>query len=198
MANSGRPRTLDDAKRREIYALLTAGYSMPAAADYVNCSRRTIKREVKRNREFADRCRRASINGQLDAVGTLRQAARNDWRAAAWYLERTNPDRFSKRNPALVRPEDVLEELQTVTDHMLKEVKDDVTRDRILQRMMIACGLIQKAVLDHERSHRTSKPVPIKGVSDPERAERPPSEQLAMLLQELIRLDEAKAQESNE
>jgi hypothetical protein len=159
MAAPGRPRSLDDAKRREIYALLTAGYSMPAAAEYVNCSRYTIRREQKRNPEFAKRVRRAAIVGQLDPLSAIRQAAKDDWRAAAWYLERTNPDRFAKRNPALIKPEDMLEQMNCLAEQMLAEVKDEDTRDRILRRMAVAAGLIKKAVADHCEFDNRARPV---------------------------------------
>jgi hypothetical protein len=156
-----KPKLLDDAKRREICALLTAGYPMYAAADYVGCSARTIKREIRRNTEFGDRVRRAAIAGQLDPLSTVRNAARSDWRAAAWYLERTNPDQFVKRNPVLIKPEDMLEQMEGLAEKMLLEVKDGGTRDRILHRMFVAAALIKKAVADHSQFDGRNRPVPI-------------------------------------
>ena len=53
MANSGRPRMLDDAKRREICALVSFGCTLQSAAKHVGCSRATVHREACRNPEFA-------------------------------------------------------------------------------------------------------------------------------------------------
>lgn len=156
-----KPKLLDDAKRREISALLTAGYPMCAAADYAGCSVRTIKREINRNPEFGDRVRRAAIVGQMDPLATVRNAARTDWRAAAWYLERTNPDQFVKRNPVLVKPEDMLKLMDDLAEKMLLEVQDEDTRDRILRRMLVAAHLVKKAVADHREFDGSKRPVPI-------------------------------------
>jgi hypothetical protein len=161
MAASGRPRSLDDAKRREIAALLTAGYPIHAAAEYVGCSPRTIKREIRRNSEFAERVRRAETAGQLEPLSTVRNAAKSDWRAAAWYLERTNPDRFAKRNPVLLKPDEVLEQLDSIAEQMLHEVKDEPTRDRILRRMLAAAGMIRKAVDDHRQFDGSARPASV-------------------------------------
>jgi IS30 family transposase len=47
--NGGRPRTLDDAKRREICALMAGGCGMRDIVRYVGCSRKTILRDARRN-----------------------------------------------------------------------------------------------------------------------------------------------------
>lgn len=54
MAKGGRPRVLDEIKRREVCALISAGYSMAGAASYVNCSEKTIRREAERNSQFGE------------------------------------------------------------------------------------------------------------------------------------------------
>lgn len=160
-------RKLDDAKRREICALLTAGYSVTSAANYVDCSRRTIHRELERNAEFAEKVRRAEIAGQLDPLATVRHAARSDWRAAAWYLERTNPQRFGKRNPVLIKPEDILAEIDSLVEIIFEEVKDDATCDRIVERLVAAAGNIDKAAAAHERLDGRAKPVSLDPAKQP-------------------------------
>jgi Helix-turn-helix domain len=182
VAAPGRPRSLDDGKRREICALLTAGYPMYAAADYVGCSPRTIKREIRRNSEFADRVRRAETAGQLEPLSTVRNAAKSDWRAAAWYLERTNPSRFAKRNPVLFKPEDVLEHLETIGGQMLDEVKDEPTRDRIFRRMLTAAGMIRKAVHDHRRYDGSARPVSLNAAADSKFPDLPTQREVEAML----------------
>ncbi len=40
---------------------------------------------------------RALAEAEVQAVGVIRAAFKDDWRSAAWYLERRHPDRWRKR-----------------------------------------------------------------------------------------------------
>src|SRR3972149_3390604 len=101
-----RPRALDELKRREICALVSAGCGIAEAARYVGCNPVTIRREAPRNAEFHEPLRNADLRAELSPLQALRQAAHTHWRAAAWFLERTQPDRFGRRNPDTVTPQD--------------------------------------------------------------------------------------------
>ena len=48
---------------------------------------------MKRNAEFAERIRKATMMAEVDPLNSIRQMARSNWRAAAWYLERVHPQR---------------------------------------------------------------------------------------------------------
>lgn len=96
-AQRGRPRHLDEVKRREIIALVTAGCSVADAARYVGCAASTIHRERHQNEPFEKSLRQAQLDAQLEPLRAMRIAASTHWRAAAWMLERTCPDRFARR-----------------------------------------------------------------------------------------------------
>ena len=98
MSTNGRRRVLDDTKRREICALLSAGVSLQKTAEYVGCSRSTIQREMRRNSEFRERVQRSKATPQLGPLQAMRQAAQSNWRAAAWMLERADPEQFGRRH----------------------------------------------------------------------------------------------------
>lgn len=83
-----RPKVLDDVKKREICALVTAGMSLTKVARYVGCHRRTIYNEQQRDPEFAQRMRRAGLAAELNPLETMRRKAATHWRAAAWMIER--------------------------------------------------------------------------------------------------------------
>lgn len=83
-----RPCVLDDAKQREVCALVTAGMSLTKIADYVGCDRRTIQRLRKTDEEFDERMRRAAMAQELSPLQTLRNASKTHWRAAAYLLDR--------------------------------------------------------------------------------------------------------------
>lgn len=83
-----RPRVLDDVKKREICALVTAGMSLAKVARYVGCHPKTIARERQACAEFDERMRRADMAAELSPLEAMRRASATHWRAAAWMLER--------------------------------------------------------------------------------------------------------------
>ncbi|TWT30973.1 hypothetical protein KOR34_43460 [Posidoniimonas corsicana] len=83
-----RPRVLDETKRREVCALLTAGMTLGSAAEYVGCSVKTIRRERDRDDDFDLKVRRAKMAARLGPLQAVRRAAETHWRAAAWLVER--------------------------------------------------------------------------------------------------------------
>ncbi|MEM8946563.1 MAG: hypothetical protein AAGD11_15430 [Planctomycetota bacterium] len=95
----GRPRVLDETKRREICALISAGVSLRRAAEYVGCSYVTVYRERRRDDEFRNALGRAKATRQLAPLQMMRQSAQTHWRAAAWLLERLDPEQFGRRRP---------------------------------------------------------------------------------------------------
>jgi hypothetical protein len=134
-AGPGRPRALDDAKRREVCALVTAGCGLDDAARYVGCKAITIRREATRNAVFREQLRHAELEAQRTPLETLRKAADTHWRAAAWYLERTQPSRFARLNGQRFTTEQVIELMREFMDVILSEIDDDDTLERALRRI---------------------------------------------------------------
>ncbi|MEX2307207.1 MAG: helix-turn-helix domain-containing protein [Pirellulales bacterium] len=132
---AGRPRALDDVKRREICALVSAGCGVDGAAKYVGCVASTIRREAKRNPQFCDDLRRASLNAELSPLQYLREAAKKYWRAAAWLLEHTNPQRYGKQNVRLLKPEEFGQYVGMMADIVSEEARDPDTIRRIVGRL---------------------------------------------------------------
>jgi len=90
---------LDDSARRTGVTLVSAGFSRRAAAHWVGCSPATVTRTAQRDPAFAERLAQASRFMQLEALQGIRKAIGNPryWRAAAWFLERTNPGDYGPR-----------------------------------------------------------------------------------------------------
>jgi len=133
---AGRPRVLCEAKLGEICALVSAGSSIEAAARYVSCSVLTIRREARRNRQFHESLRRSRISAELNPIQMMRSAATSEWRAAAWLLERTQPQRFAKRPPNSFSQEEVVELLGRVCDVIRQETRDAEKFARIKRRVV--------------------------------------------------------------
>ena len=69
----GRPRALDETKLREICALVANGCRLSEAAQYVGCDVSTVRREVRRNSEFAEKIRRAQRDAELAPLNANRK-----------------------------------------------------------------------------------------------------------------------------
>jgi hypothetical protein len=162
MAEPGRPRVLNDVKLREIAALVSAGYSMTGAAQYVGCSIHTIRRELKRNKEFAEKIRNNKLYAELDPLNSIRSFGRTNWRAAAWYLERTRPERYLKQNPALLKLSDLHDFLEQLTEVVSQEVTDPDARERIGKEILDRAGPISRSIIEFYMDGRPARPVKVK------------------------------------
>ena len=137
MPHPGRPRALDEIKRREVCALISAGCSLRRAARYVGCAHTTIAREAQQNQDFRDRLHAAETQAQLHPLLAIRQAAATHWRAAAWWLERTQSD-FARRDPDSISTKRVRALFQNLLDVVDKERLASSTRERLRWHILAA------------------------------------------------------------
>jgi hypothetical protein len=104
----GRPREFKFEMRKELVDYVASGESVEKAAKIVGVSLRTVQREAKNNEHFHHDLELAKQSAPSDLKHQMREAARTHWRAAAWLLEREDPERFGKRpanscSPAMLR-----------------------------------------------------------------------------------------------
>ena len=93
----GRRRVLDDAKKARLCELIDQeSYSVEQAAESLDVSLRTVQRERKYDQDF-DHEVRLALQDSPDPLKLMEHAARTHWRAAAWLLERTNPEEFARK-----------------------------------------------------------------------------------------------------
>jgi hypothetical protein len=92
----GRPRVLDPLQQSTICTLVSAGFSLRAAAKLVGCAASTINYLARRDEDFARRLREARMECELAPMQNLKAASARSWRAAAWFLERRYPTRYMK------------------------------------------------------------------------------------------------------
>ncbi|REJ68898.1 MAG: hypothetical protein DWQ31_06840 [Planctomycetota bacterium] len=132
----GRPRALDDVKKAEIAAMISVGCSKAAACRYVGCVPATLRNELRRDAGFAARVRRAERHRQLVALQQIQKAGARSWRAAAWLLERLNPEDFHRRDPDVV----TREQLEAYVQSFVEALSGELTREQF-QRLG---GLLRK------------------------------------------------------
>ena len=104
---AGRPSKLTQAVRDRIVLAIRGGNTYKASAEYGGVSYMTFNRwmeagELQRRgqyRDFRDEVMRARNDVEVAQVATIRKAAQEgDWHAAAWWLERRNPDEWGRKN----------------------------------------------------------------------------------------------------
>lgn len=110
MSNKGgRPTKLDASRSARIVALIRAGNYIETAAAEAGISATTFREWLKRGRrdseagkqtefsKFADDIEQAQAASEAILVTGLATAAKKDWRAAAFLLERKWPLKFGSR-----------------------------------------------------------------------------------------------------
>lgn len=152
MANSA--KGLDAFRKREVLAILSVGCSRRTAARYVGCSPSTIARTAQRDAAFAEELRKAELKAQILFMKNIAAAARKEpyWRAAAWALERLNPEEFGPRKPDLLTADQVRELLAEFAALIVEEVPAAKYRKNILRRLRTLGGSgIAKPILPETR-----------------------------------------------
>ena len=148
----GRRRSLDDAKQREICALVSAGCGIEQAARYIGCAPNTIRREALRNAGFSKNMRQARLSAQLQPLQAMQQAAATHWRAAAWMLERTDPEHFARHAPTAFRPKQARALLSEVLAIVAAEVPDPLQYERLERRIRAVMKYALHDIRDNDRS----------------------------------------------
>lgn len=149
----------DDTREQIAGRMLATGSEVPAAAASVGVSTRALERWLELGRQARERRRAGSPPGAADlvylallddidqahgaaevgALGTIQKAMLNqDWRAAAWFLERMWPERYGKRQgrPSGIPQEirDELEQLRAMKAQAPTESRLETLRARVARR----------------------------------------------------------------
>ena len=103
-AKSGRPSAMTEQVVSDIVNALAAGAAVKAAAGAAGISERTYYLWRERGEQegadeaflqFLQRTTRAREQGKVALTASIRKAAAEDWRAAAWLLERLEPEAWA-------------------------------------------------------------------------------------------------------
>jgi hypothetical protein len=149
---------LDDQKRWRVITMIANGSSRRVAAHYVGCSPATITRTADRDPDFAAQLATAEQNLEIDALRSLRAAARKEryWRAAAWLLERKNHDDFTLPDPELFTQEQATKLISAMVRELIKDLPE-LYIQRIKRRMDEVMQLALEEEIIKGPVHRISK-----------------------------------------
>jgi hypothetical protein len=155
---------LDDKKRRQIIALLANGSSRRMAARFVGCAASTITRTAMREPEFAQQLITAEQNADIDALRALRAAASKDryWRAAAWLLERRNPEEFARRPLHLFTADRIAQMMAQIAEVLDKDLPEE-NYQRVMAKItqLVEQCREESQALQWQPSHGADEPPPV-------------------------------------
>ena len=138
----GRRSVLDAEKRQTIAAMLSLGNSRRRAATAVGCAPSTITRTAAQDADFAARLVRAERAVEIEALLAIREAVKDPrhWRAAAWLLERKNPDDLVHHPPKTLTLAEVHQAMSALCDALARDLPEENYR-RAKERSTDCCSI---------------------------------------------------------
>ena len=138
MPNPSTTDLLSPDERRDVLAILRLGCDEKLAAAYVGRPVECLAKTAERYKTFRQDMEKAKTKARVDLIGNIRDASRNErfWRAAAWALERLDPERYGpeRLKPAAdasrYRPM-----VESLVEILLKEIPEPDRRKAILKRL---------------------------------------------------------------
>lgn len=124
-------------QKDEILAILTVGCSRKIAARYVGCAPSVISRIAAKDSDFAQDLRHAEQQAEIASMKSINAAARQEryWKAAAWILERRNPEEYRLRSPGTFNAQEFKFIINQLSEMIVEEVKAPTHRKRLLARI---------------------------------------------------------------
>lgn len=94
---NGRPLAITKEKEDVLINLLADGMSQSKACKYVGISEDTLIRHKQKFCGFCERLETSMLETHKLAHKSVKVGMTKDWKAGAWWLERTEPERFREK-----------------------------------------------------------------------------------------------------
>ena len=116
---------------------MAVGCGRRTAAAYVGCAASLITREMEKDAHFAAEMYRHETNPEIGFARNIQDAAKiaQYWRAAAWWLERRNPEDFGSKKQGVVSVAQIQGLLSGLTEIITEEVPRYKFRKNIIKRV---------------------------------------------------------------
>lgn len=133
---AGRPSKLTPELAYEIVSYINAGNYPEIAAEACGIGKSTFYRWLEKGREepkgkygeFWEAVKKAKAQSEARNVMIIERAAEKTWQAAAWYLERTCPDRWGLKRNIEVTDKEVDVPVEQMTEEELKIILQEVLK----------------------------------------------------------------------
>jgi hypothetical protein len=120
----GSSRIMTPARRAKLCELIAESHTIEEASEAIGVSIRTVQRERKRDEDF-DHEVLLALQKTPDPLKLMEQAARTHWRAAAWLLERRNPEQYARKPVNATSAKKVATALRFVQEMALEAVPEE-------------------------------------------------------------------------
>lgn len=109
---------LDDPKIQEKFLnTIRIGATIADSCGVCGFSDDTLRRYLVNNAAFAESYYKARHEAKVSCVTSIRKAATGNWQAAAWFLERSDPETWGRTQKIILKVEpDLLKRLQAQAD----------------------------------------------------------------------------------
>ena len=146
---------LDEAKKRDILAIITVGCTRYTAARYVGCRPADIALEIRQDKDFARQVAKSEEAAEFYYMNQIKAAAKKEqyWRAAAWVLERRNPNRYAARGAHTITFNQLARLITQIAEIVGGEIKDADVRVNILKRL----NTLTTALVSEEHKEQTAE-----------------------------------------
>lgn len=126
----GRPVKITPEVTSKILAAVRGGNYIETAAGFAGISKVTLYDWLRKGanasrgpyREFSNALYEALAAAEVFDINTITQAAKKDWRAAAWRQERRNPQRWGRKDRAPIEKEEEDIRWEDLTEEELEHV----------------------------------------------------------------------------
>ncbi len=112
------------------------GCSRKQAARHVGVGYTTLFETIRKDQDFAERLRRAEMSQDITPLRRILDQSQTSWRAAAWILERQNPNRYARRPPRTFTAADLNAVLTDVVGFLVQGLSNAQDRATVLDRIM--------------------------------------------------------------
>ena len=145
--------SLDQSDLHLLCTLVSRGCTVQEAARWVGCKLAEIRHQRDTNDAFRRQLAQAKMKAKLAPLRAMQRAMKKDWRAAAWFLERTQPEKFARRNHRAFTQKQVNALIKDITSIVGEESVSKVKIDRTSSRVEAA---IRYAFHAHNDMNRTA------------------------------------------
>lgn len=154
MTDTKYPLPLTEKQRSDICAVLGMGCSRATAAKRVGIPESVLYREMERYPEFEAEMRLAESSYELRHMKNVFDAAADpkNWRVSVWALEHVLPERYARRDPSRVSPDQFQRFLNALLDIVIEEVPEKEHQDKIRH-----CVTQLLDEVTHRRTHRENR-----------------------------------------
>lgn len=94
-------KQVDPVLAEKLIEVLTSGSTVKDSCAYVGISTEQFYNDLERFPDFRDAIEKARATAKVSSVAIIRQASKTNWQAAAWFLERSDPANWGRKDVLL-------------------------------------------------------------------------------------------------